>query len=671
LGGGPPPTRTVVPTPAPDYAALAVSRDERVAVGKRVDGSLDVIDLDRRSVRHVALPAPPRVVGGVAIDREGRFVASAGTASDGVAVTVHDLDTGTSVAEIAGVDGGLYDVRFSPDGAVLAVSGPDGRTQLFDVTTWTEQRTFDLGVDWLLTTMAFTPDGRSLVQTAFPADRTAPGRLYRIDVGTGEVQAGTVELGADGGASLTVTDDTVYAADELISAHGLADLRRIGEPFGGAQGGIYSSLDVSPDGLLAAGGWVALDLFVTTENGPEALPDPGDTAAAGLAFVDEGRQLVTADADGTISVWELGWVDDLGTALEPAGPGNVHASPDGSRLAVWGLRRGVRLHDRATLSLLTELEMDTDVSILAVDFDPRGEVLLTLTCPFGDPTVQTCPATLALWDVATGRSVAGPVAAGDVWPGLYQGAAFTGDGEHVVTAGDTSGMVLWDADGLEPVGVPLALAELPTTADEVVRVLDTALVDGRSLVVGGGELGTAAVWDVSDGESELLGGLGGNSSVQFTREGRLISASGPGTFRFLDPFTQEQVGTPFVTSLPSLWFDTSDSGLLVASGPWGSQLWDTESRQPISGPLASTMSAIAPDGDTVYLGGWGLAGEPAGGDVRSLDLRPTALVALACERAGRNLTTDEWSAYMPTDQPYRTTCSEWEGAAPTADVPDR
>ncbi|MBW3546514.1 MAG: winged helix-turn-helix domain-containing protein [Actinobacteria bacterium] len=673
LGGGPPPTRTVIPTPAPDYAALAVSGDERVAVGKRVDGSLDVVDLGRRSVRHVALAAPPRIVGGLDVDPEGRFAASAGAASSGVAVTIHDLDTGGLVAEVPGVDGELYDTLFSPDGNVLAVSGPGGRTRLFDVATWTQQRTLDIGIDRLVTAMAFTPDGTSLVQAAFPPDRTAlvePGRLYRLDVDTGDVEVGSAELGADGGASLTVTDDAVYTADELISAHGLADLRRIGEPFGETAGGVYSSLDTSPDGLLAAGGWVTLELFLTTDTGPQSLPDPGDTAAAGLEFLDEGRQLVTADADGTISIWEMGWVDDLGPALEPEGPGNVHKSPDGSTLAVWGLGRGVRLYNRATLAPLGELEMDTELSIGGVDFHPDGGRVVTLTCLFGDPNAPTCPATLTVWDVASGRSLAGPVPAGEVWPGVYQGAAFTGDGEYIVTAGDADGIVLWDADALEPVGEPFALDEVFTMADEVVRVLDTVSVDGRSLVVGGGELGGAGVWDVTGGDVTPLGAFGGNSSVQFTREGQLISASGPGTFRFLDPFTHEQLGTPFVTNLPSLWFDTSDTGLLVASGPWGSQLWDIDTRRPISGVLASTMSALAPDGSTIYLGGWGLAGDASGSDVRALDLRPATLTTLACERAGRNLTADEWAAYMPADQSHRPTCPQWPTVESTSGAGD-
>jgi WD40 repeat protein len=280
-----------------------------------------------------------------------------------------------------------------------------------------------------------------------------------------------------------------------------------------------------------------------------------------------------------------------------------------------------------------------------------------LTCPVDDSPI--CPATLAVWNVETGQAVAGPISAGEVWSGLFQGVAFTGDGAYLVTAGDADGMVLWDADTLAPVGEPFALDAVSTMTDEVVRVLDTVVVDGRSLVVGGGELGGAAIWDVTDGDITPLGALGGNSSVQFSRDGHLISTSGQGTFRLIDPFTLEQIGAPFVSALSTLWYDTSDDGLLVASGPWGSQLWDVATRQPVSGVLASASAALAPDGSTVYLGGWGLTGAAAGTDVRALELESDGLATLACDRAGRNLTEAEWDAYMPAGKAVRPTCTQW------------
>jgi hypothetical protein len=295
--------------------------------------------------------------------------------------------------------------------------------------------------------------------------------------------------------------------------------------------------------------------------------------------------------------------------------------------------------------------MDTEVSIAGVDFHPDGDRLVTLTCPFGEPDAPTCPATLTVWDVESGRSLAGPVAAGDVWPGLYQGAAFTGDGEYIVTAGDADGIVLWDADALEPVGEPFSLDEVSTMTDEVVRVLDTASVDGRSLVVGGGELGGAAVWDVTGGDVTALGAFGGNSSVQFTARGpthqRLRTGHLPVPRPVHPRATRDPVRhQPAVALVRHLRHRPARRQRAVGQPAVGHRHPPADLRD-----LASTMSALAPDGSTVYLGGWGLPGEASGSVVQAIDLRPDALATLACERAGRNMTADEWDAYMPADEP--------------------
>jgi hypothetical protein len=41
------------------------------------------------------------------------------------------------------------------------------------------------------------------------------------------------------------------------------------------------------------------------------------------------------------------------------------------------------------------------------------------------------------------------------------------------------------------------------------------------------------------------------------------------------------------------------------------------------------------------------------------DLNPAHWQAIACRLAGRNLTTAEWSRYLPSGEPYRATCPQW------------
>jgi hypothetical protein len=45
--------------------------------------------------------------------------------------------------------------------------------------------------------------------------------------------------------------------------------------------------------------------------------------------------------------------------------------------------------------------------------------------------------------------------------------------------------------------------------------------------------------------------------------------------------------------------------------------------------------------------------------LRLWNVDPSSWPAVACQRAGRNLTADEWARFMPADEPYRLTCPEF------------
>ena len=146
LGGGSAFSRTVIPTPANDYAALDVTPDGTLAVAKRGDGGIDVVDLVARNVVLAGLPSPPRSVQGLDLYPDGSMVASAGIPVDNVAVAVYDVTTGELLVELPGAPGHLHEARFSPDGcASSAVADPGGRIRLYDVGEWTLESTFDIG----------------------------------------------------------------------------------------------------------------------------------------------------------------------------------------------------------------------------------------------------------------------------------------------------------------------------------------------------------------------------------------------------------------------------------------------------------------------------------------------------------------------------------------------
>jgi WD40 repeat protein len=91
------------------------------------------------------------------------------------------------------------------------------------------------------------------------------------------------------------------------------------------------------------------------------------------------------------------------------------------------------------------------------------------------------------------------------------------------------------------------------------------------------------------------------------------------------------------------------------SGGTEVQLWDTESRLPLGEPLVLTGRGI----DLIEFDGSRLRTVSAF-DTYSLDLSPCRLTETACSRAGRDITREEWAAYVP-GLPYRKVCGGTPG----------
>jgi hypothetical protein len=106
-----------------------------------------------------------------------------------------------------------------------------------------------------------------------------------------------------------------------------------------------------------------------------------------------------------------------------------------------------------------------------------------------------------------------------------------------------------------------------------------------------------------------------------------------------------------------------DGRLLAISQDGAIWMFDATSRLPLGPPI---VWATRPD-DYSYQGGylpsWDvraqhlLVTDPQG--LRLWNIDPATWPEIACERAGRNLSRDEWARYMPADEPYRRTCSQF------------
>ena len=87
-------------------------------------------------------------------------------------------------------------------------------------------------------------------------------------------------------------------------------------------------------------------------------------------------------------------------------------------------------------------------------------------------------------------------------------------------------------------------------------------------------------------------------------------------------------------------------------------LWDVGTGQPIGEPIQATSTPHS------YAGIMTNAESAVAQDVENhrmmiWDLDPAVWRVRACEAAGRNLTRDEWTKFLPEGEPYHVTCPQY------------
>jgi WD40 repeat protein/DNA-binding SARP family transcriptional activator/ABC-type cobalamin/Fe3+-siderophores transport system ATPase subunit len=577
------------------------------------------------------------------------------------------------------------DVRFSPDGSLLAVAG--SLPVVLDARTHRVLARLRMGRDRTMYTVRFSPNGRTL-SAAIALDQARGTVIRRFDVRTGRPLGAerhvsrdlvTLMLSRDGRRMIT----TGSGEDTLVSdARTLRPLARL--PIGAEQAAL------SPDDrTMLAGGRDGSVHFVDVATGNvRRASGRHDGAVAESAFSPDGRTAITAGEDGRLIVWDVrrasagetleghsGQITGLAISRDSstlyttgldgkvliwdlagsrrlgrpfrAGRSNPEfprfaLSPDGRLLALGQLDGTVALVDASTLRPLSEFRV-TRGPVQGMGFVPRGRLLV----------VGADDGFLALVDPGRGRIVK-PLGGHDE---KILTPTFSADGRLMATASDVQGdpgdgeVRLWALPSGAPVGAPL---RYPTVGDVSLSP------DGRTLAVTHPPAGGVEIVDVAkrDSHASLAEAETVWDLARFTPDGRhlvgasykgwarLWSAEEPGPFNLASPW--KPASPPFSGHAGRVeWQSVSPDSRTLATGSTDGtiRLWDLPTQEPLGTPLPGLpnrylLPQFTPDGAHLF------AITDAGRAYR-WDVRPSSWARHACAVAGRRLTRSEWKDALP------------------------
>ena len=486
----------------------------------------------------------------------------------GTTVRLWDADTGAELRTLRGHQDEIEQLAFAPDSKALATGSRDKTLRLWDVATGRELRRcqgefvlppdidLDLGGGRKLAgkqrgvlSLAFSPDGRMLAAAdsaddAFRLWETATGRELAPFPGH-LLQVTTLAFLPDGNTIVSGDwDGTIRVWDVA----GRKEVRH----FPGQDGAILS-LAVLPGGkTVAVGGFRTVRLW-DLASGKEVRPlGPHHQGVYRVAFAPDGNTVASGSGsgDGAVCLWDPATGQELRRL--PAPPGDVDLlrfSADSKTLAVgtgwnatvhfWETATGRELPSQ-TLSARSrflsspggEVVAGTDYRRNILLWDPAtGKELLHAEVPVWSGAALSADGTLAcdgpdhdgtliLRDLHTGKELRRLQG----YPRTLESIAFSPGGKYLAAAFNWSPatLVLWD------VSTGAKLGEGPAGERGFACLVFSP--DGKTLAAGGWD-GAVRLWEVATGRERrfLRGHFGTVLSLAFSPDGRRLLSGGEDT----------------------------------------------------------------------------------------------------------------------------------------------
>jgi len=565
-------------------------------------------------------------------------------ASAGLDELVHLWDVSersrpSEVSSLEGHEGGVYSIAYSADGRYLASGGTDGAIRVWDVADPRDPQpatTPLMGHDKTVRSLAFSPT------TGILASGGLDGRVALWDLDR-ERPIAVYDHGAEVGAVSFTRDGRRLASggwDGVVRVWDVSADGRVLAPRSNLEEGddIVRSVAFSPDGTTLAAGSRANRVALWNPSTQERRVLSPDHAGEvwSVDFSPDGRVLATAGADGKVILRRTGGpfrsavrlVDGTirGVAVDPAQDLIVAAGD--SRLGMYWYRLEESSVEQTALS----------AEVVAIDIAPDGHVVAT-----GDRTGQ-----VSLWDARTHRSLG--TLAGSA--SIVQSVSFDPSGRFLAAGFHDGAVVVW---------------ERPAGEDPVERRFDVGGTvwdldfspDGSWLAMTTGA-DSFMMWHVGDEDEERVTVAGETlTSLAFDPSGSVLAIGrGDGTIELVDvaarrPLRRSMTGHQ--GTVQDLEF-VGSGALLASAGQDGTViLWNVATGLAIADPLGDSSGPTLSlrslhDGTILVTGGHG--------GVQIWDVRPQTLTDTLCRVANRNLTVQEWDAYVGSERDYRKSCPD-------------
>lgn len=560
---------------------------------KPVDIEARLQDQAGEAANHLRLAGHEGPVRSVAFSPNGELLVSG---SEDNSLRVWDVATGAGVKTLRGHGSGVRSCTFSPDGKLI-LSGDDQRAYVWNLAGYQEVRvlhaTVFSGHEDAVLSARFSHDGKKIVtasrdRTASlwdaasgkPLQRFEEGHEFLVSSAAFFPNAKYIATGA-GDNSVRLWDTT--AGTQIAS---LAPTGRVG------------TLAIAPDGKWMATGSVGneVQIWTVADNAgrlavgdrPTAVLKGHQAMVNAIAVSPSGDLLASGDNNGRIRLWKRAADGAWNEAGELLGHSMtvtaLRFTPDGSRLISASGDHTCGQWDLAVGQELQKLVLKHKAWVSALDISSDGKYALT-TCDDGAAT---------LWRLVDAKLVATVESQGKP----FNAVAISPDGSTAaLTSAEDKQVLLWDLSAATAGGeqqVPaVVLLDFHKLGSEVWSAQFAP--DGQRLLTIGGN--DAQLWKIDTRKPIVrYSPHGAVASAAISPDGKLVATgSWDHSAKIWDAATGQAIRKlerAHAGYINSVEFSPDGSQLLTASDDGTARVWDVASGQPVGSPFAGHTARL-------------------------------------------------------------------------------